>query len=186
MQLLVLFVVLCSLQSVVQSKVWLQSLSLLSSPSDSGSGSPDASASSPSALTPEPVQTSDATEAPADPASDPFAKEIDDLVQLGWSEVDVRRALEVCDNDIVKAADFLASEDEYNESLDASAEEMSNGPEGWVKSIALQVLTQVQGNVTVANAYMLREEKNITDNFEQAVAGMQSQGWDEIVARQVL
>ena len=49
-----------------------------------------------------------------------------------------------------------------------------NSPESWSKEAAISALKECQGNITEANAMLMKEEETINSNFNAAVEDMVS------------
>eukprot|EP01035_Chromulina_nebulosa_P038260 gene38260-51675_t len=106
---------------------------------------------------------------------------IAEMVKMGWTAEDSKRALEASNYDIAAASDLLTDEEELISSAKILSEE-----KGWNLDACEAALKQSEGNSSAAHLLLEAEEKAILANFETAVVDMLSNGWDEVVARQAL
>ncbi len=107
-----------------------------------------------------------------------------ELMKLGWGEVESRQALIENDEDIEKAALYLENTETIAESVNLLKQNLTDF--GWLEEFAEAALYSSSGNLTEAIRLLENEENALVEQFEDSVSEMMNDGWDELVARKVI
>jgi len=107
------------------------------------------------------------------PVSEPEYNKTADIAtlsEMGWSNEEASRALELHSNDLTKAADYLAAQDEETDLRMGRLQELV--AQGWQEQAAYAALEKNEGNKTAAEVFLVQEEERVQRHFMVAVKDM--------------
>lgn len=110
---------------------------------------------------------------------------VDEIMKLGWSSADAKRALTACNNSVEAAVDMLTAEDEKQALFVSLVDELEN-KYYWGRDNAVLALKDADMNMTLALEMLETEEAAQLEEFDRTVSDMVENGWDEFIARQAL
>jgi hypothetical protein len=111
--------------------------------------------------------------------------ELAEVMKLGWTADDGRRALKAVNGVVADAIELLTKEDEDKVKFDSLVDELVN-KHYWNQEISELALREANMNVSQALEIIENEEAIQIENFERSVKEMVENGWDEFIARQAL
>jgi thioredoxin len=131
----------------------------------------------------------DTTSKPPDSTeSEPKVKldedKLNTLQNMGWSRAEAEEALRNSNGNVEEAADALTVAEEQRDLREAKLEQIEGA--GWAREAGYIALLDCDDNVGEALGMLEREEEEMREQFEAAVADMLTNGWNELVARQAL
>lgn len=92
------------------------------------------------------------------------------LLDMGWSNEEASRALDLHNNDLTKAADYLVAQDEEMDLRMGRHKELV--AQGWQEQAAFAALEKNEGNKTAAESFLVQEEERVQRHFMVAVKDM--------------
>ncbi len=114
-----------------------------------------------------------------------FTAEVKELMKMGWTDFEAKKALEGHGNNVLSASEMLAEEEEAN--LERFKTELSKLNElGWDEESSLLALIATGGDVSVASEALEAEDEASLQNFEFSVKAMVQEGWNVDVVKNAL
>lgn len=110
---------------------------------------------------------------------------IQQIVSLGWNQEEATNALNLSNNNIEEAIEFLTKEDETKEELNSKVKELYE-VHYWGKDISEFALKEANMNISLALEFLQQEESALEEQFSSSVEDLVKNGWDEFIARQAL
>ena len=92
------------------------------------------------------------------------------LADMGWTSEEASRALDLHNNDVTKAAEYLEAQDEETDLRMGRLKELV--AKGWQEQAAFAALEKNEGNKTAAEAFLSQEEERVQRHFMVAVKDM--------------
>ncbi len=114
-----------------------------------------------------------------------FTAEVEELMKMGWSDFEAQKALEAHGNNILRAAEMLAEQEETN--IERFKIELSKLNElGWDEESSLLALIATGEDISIASEALEAEDEASLHNFESSVSAMVREGWDVDVVKNAI